>query len=354
MVRAIEDDCPTDAGVGPIYLLHLSDLHFRDDTPVSARVQWLLDDLKLDSGLGIKKLEYLVVSGDFTDKADAKGFERAYNFLSQLSENFGLSAERCILVPGNHDVSEPPTAFTNATDSKGQQLEVRDPIHYPLRFKPFSEGLHHKFVQKPYPMTAAEQGIPILFGGTRIQFLTFNSCWEIDKFDRRRAGIHPEAVAHAIKQAGQQVEEATKAGHLDATAKVLRIAVWHHAVTGPDCKIRDQSFLGNLQKNSVDVILHGDAHEIVCDEVGDRTRPKIPVVGAGSFGAPAQDKGEAIPRLYNVLEIERDFSAVTVHTRQQLTPDGDWSGYHAWPNPDGTDSRVPYYTIKLAGNPKTS
>ncbi|HEX3355946.1 MAG TPA: hypothetical protein VHS31_03100, partial [Tepidisphaeraceae bacterium] len=62
---------------GPIRLLHLSDLHFTKDTPVDARLQWLLDDLKLDGGLGIKELDYLAITGDFTDKGGAEGFEKA-------------------------------------------------------------------------------------------------------------------------------------------------------------------------------------------------------------------------------------------------------------------------------------
>lgn len=70
----------------------------------------------------------------------------------------------------------------------------------------------------------------------------------------------------------------------------------------------------------------------------------------GKAGAPSSgrsSKGEAIPRLYNVLEIERDFSKITVHTREQRTPDGDWSGHNVWPNPNGSESTVAYYAIDL-------
>lgn len=33
-----------------------------------------------------------------------------------------------------------------------------------------------------------------------VQFLVLNSCWQIDRFDRKRSGVHLEAVANAIKQ----------------------------------------------------------------------------------------------------------------------------------------------------------
>jgi len=38
-----------------------------------------------------------------------------------------------------------------------------------------------------------------------------------------------------------------------------------------------------------------------------------------------------------------------VHTRRQRTPDGDWDGYSEWSNPDGSNSKVAYYTIDLQG-----
>jgi WD40 repeat protein len=356
-VRVLASASAVEPALRPLRLLHLSDLHFDAATPVSARLQWLLDDLKRDEGLQFKELDYLVVSGDFTDKASADGFEKAYVFLSELAKTFALSAERCILVPGNHDVAEPLDAYTRRKDSKGlrdgewvQQgalVMARDPEKYPIRFKPFSDNLYHKFVQRPYPMPVAEQGIAIPFWETGIQFLTLNSCWEIDEFDRKRAGIHPEAVAHAIKQAQQQVEDARKSGQLSPDKEPLRIAVWHHAVTAPDYKMKDLQFLGNLQKNGVKLALHGDVHEMRRDVIGYWHDKALHVTGAGSFGARAGDKAESIPRLYNVLEIERDFSAITVHTRRQRTPDGDWDGYSEWPNPKDRNSRVAYYTINL-------
>lgn len=64
---------------------------------------------------------------------------------------------------------------------------------------------------------------------------------------------------------------------------------------------------------------------------------------------PCTDKGEAVPRLYNVLEFERDFSSIKVHTRRQRTPDGEWDGYCEWPSKKrGRDAKMAYYTIDLS------
>jgi len=72
----------------------------------------------------------------------------------------------------------------------------------------------------------------------------------------------------------------------------------------------------------------------------------LPFLAKG-VGARAADLAPATPRLYNVLEIERDFRAIKIQTRRQQTPDGDWDGWPEWPGPKGGDGKFPYYTIKL-------
>jgi WD40 repeat protein/GTPase SAR1 family protein len=340
---------------GPIRLLHLSDLHFNASTPVTARLQWLLDDIKQDSSLGFKELDYLVISGDFTDKGNSEGFEKAYEFVSGLTEEFGLSAERCIFVPGNHDVVDFQEAYEWRKKADGLKdgewvkqgdiILARNAAKYPLRFKPFSDGFYHKFLQRPYPTDYTEQGIAIPFWETGIQFLTLNSCWQIDEFNRKRSGLNVEAVAHVIKEAQKQEEEARKLGHLAPDKTLLRIAVWHHAVAGPE-QMQDVEFLGNLQKNGVKIALHGDVHEMRRDFVGYQHKNQLHIAGSGSFGARAEARRESTPRLYNILEIGRNLKSAQVHTREQRTPDGRWDGWHEWSDPDGGKGRVPYYDIK--------
>jgi Calcineurin-like phosphoesterase len=321
-LEVIEKSTEAKSGTGPIRLLHLSDLHFTADTPINARLQWLLDDLKQDSGLGFKELDYLVISGDFTDKGGTEGFEKAYDFVSGLTREFGLSAERCIFVPGNHDVVDRLDAYARRKDAAGLKLGewfqegplvmARDPDKYPLRFKPFSDGFYHKFLQRPYPIDYAQQGTAIPFWETGIQFLTLNSCWQIDEFNRKRAGLFPEAVANAIKQGQTQEEDARKTGKLAKDKPLLRIAVWHHAVGGPE-QMKDVDFLGNLQKNGARIALHGDVHQMQRELIGYwHEEKKVHVVGSGSFGARAEDRPEATPRLYNVREIARDLNAARV------------------------------------------
>jgi len=130
--------------------------------------------------LGFQQLDYLVISGDFTDRGSIGGFEKAYEFVSGLAHEFDLSAERCIFVPGNHDVQDLREAYEwRETDDglkDGEWVRKEDiilacnKVKYPERFKAFSDCFFHKFLQRPYPADYLAQGIAIPFWETGIQF----------------------------------------------------------------------------------------------------------------------------------------------------------------------------------------
>jgi hypothetical protein len=117
--------------------------------------------------------------------------------------------------------------------------------------------------------------------------------------------------------------------------------------------MKDLDFLGHLQTVGVKLVLHGDVHEMRRDLIGYWHPKKLHIVGSGSFGARGADRPESIPRLYNLLEIDRDFSSVRVHTREQRKPDGVWKGWNEWDDPKGGAGKLPDYVIGLAPRPKT-
>jgi hypothetical protein len=72
----------------------------------------------------------------------------------------------------------------------------------------------------------------------------------------------------------------------------------------------------------------------------------VRVVGAGSFGAPARERAESVPRLYNVVELWRDHSKMRVHTRCLRKQTGAWEGWAVWPGA-GPGERRTYYEVSL-------
>ena len=345
----------------PLRVLHLSDLHLSANADPQSMLQPLIADIRDPyGGLGFEKLDYLVVSGDLTNFATPEEFEQARQFISGLIEQFHLSAERCIIVPGNHDLSWNEEVYiwkqkrlVKVNDLRqGSYLEqekgflVKDEERYPQRFKNFSEIFYHPLVMKEYPLKAEEQCIPYLFVDTGIQFLAMNSCWEIDELFPNRSSICDAALARGIIAADKQIDQAKQGNQLSSDGKILRIAVWHHPVTGNE-KMQQDDFLDRLRQANYKLCLHGHIHEERTDVIGylHPTR-SIHVAGTGSFGAPTHARPESTPRLYNLLEIERDHSKIKVHTRCLRKNGGAWEGWAVWSGQKRTERRT-YYEIQL-------
>ena len=61
--------------------------------------------MKQDNGLGFDwNSTHLVISGDLYNKGYTEGLRTPASCFSGVTHEFGLTAERCIIVPGNHDL----------------------------------------------------------------------------------------------------------------------------------------------------------------------------------------------------------------------------------------------------------
>lgn len=332
----------------PIRVLHLSDLHFTRDTSPQRHLVPLVQDIRNGEFLGFESVEYLVISGDMTDKGGDAGFDKAREFVEALIEELGLSAQRCILLPGNHDVQDVKDAHQEIEPAGGgKKVQVRHPENYRNRFVSFSKSFYHKVVQQPYPLDFADQGISYLFPDRGIQFFALNSAWQVDRYGRDNSGIHPDAVAGVIQQADRQIEQARQSGDLKKKQPVLRLAAWHHALEGK-WAIQNDEFLENLQAANVKLCLHGDVHESRRKLVNWWDKGGVHILGAGTFGAPEEGRPESTPRLYNLLEIQPDLRSMRIHTREQRKAEGTWKGWYEWPDPDGGNGKVPFFDVDFA------
>ena len=345
-----------------VRILHLSDIHMsqKRDSDYETLLQQLLADLRDPKGLACDTLDYLFVTGDLTTCASPDEFDKAHKLISGVIESFQLNAARCVIVPGNHDIDWDEQVYewkpNRQVNTKslplgtyllqGDGYLVRNEEKYPMRFKNFSSKFYKFLRQEEYPLAFEKQAIPFLFTESRIQLLALNSCWEIDEFFPTRASIYPTALTKGLMAADKQIQQAKQDGALSNEAEVLRLAIWHHPVTGND-KINDDAFLDRLRQANFKLCLHGHVHEDRADLVG-YTHPtrQIHIAGAGSFGAPASQRPEAVPRLYNVLEIPVDHSEIKVHTRCLRKPGGAWDGWAVWEG-KVPEERLTYYRIKL-------
>ena len=333
----------------PHRVLHLSDLHFKASDNPNTVLQPLLTDLR-----NFEPVHYLVVSGDLADKADHEGFAHAQRFLLDLVKDLHLTKERVVMTPGNHDVDESVEAHDwvpkkrlaslgltpeNAVSTGGGVFRIELSDIYPRRFEKFRTVYHH-VTGVDYPLSAEAQCHSRPYE-TGLQFLALNSAWHIDEYNRMRVGLNHSAREQGMKE----VTAAMERSRYEPGRKLLRIAVWHHAVSG-DRKIPDAdlAFLERLADEGFCLVLHGDVHEVRAG-IENTFDKGIYVAGAGSLHSDAAGRPESTPRLYNVLEIDPGFAWIKVHVRAQDIPGGRFDEYARWPHPTGK-GKVGYFEIK--------
>jgi len=315
-----------------IHILHLSDPHFEDGTFASVCRTQLETDLIQE--LGIRRLEYLVISGDIANRSTEEEYNAAFAMVDGLVKRFGLDASRVVVVPGNHDVnwdlseeaypfvakrklpsSLPEDRFIPAGDAGAL---VRDDELYRQRFAHFNTHFYRRIYSgQDYPPEYTDQALLVERPEDRILFLGLNSCWELDHHFRQRSGIHPLALGKALDKLND--------GHYDSW---LKIAVWHHPVTGKDAM--NDAFLEQLTVHGFQIAMHGHIHETKQGFYHYDDQRGIRIIGAGTFGAPAKEQVTGIPLQYNLLTFDPRTGEMTVNTRKKEKPEGAWSADARW------------------------
>lgn len=317
-----------------IHILHLSDLHFEDDTFAGVCRSQLETDLIQE--LDIRRLEYLIISGDVANRSTEQEYDAAFAMVDGLVKRFGLDASRVVVVPGNHDVnwdkSEEAYPFVPRRKLPSPLPEercipagdagtlLRDDDLYRERFAYFNTHFYRRvYTGQDYPLESADQALFVERPEDRILFLGLNSCWQLDHHFRDRASIHMPALAKVLDR--------LQDGHYEGW---LKIAVWHHALTGEHPM--NAEFMQLLAVHRFQIGMHGHIHEAIEGHHRYDNQRGIRVIGAGTLGAPAREQVTGIPLQYNLLTFDPRTGEMTVNSRKKEKPDGAWSADARWGN----------------------
>src|SRR5262249_689863 len=134
---------------------------------------------------------------------------------------------------------------------------------------------------------------------------------------RDRASIFAPALAKAIDRL-----------HDGRYNSWLKIAVWHHPVTGQ--QPMNDEFTQLLAVHGFQVGMHGHIHEAIEGFHKYDDQRGIRIIGAGTFGAPAREQVTGIPLQYNLLTFDPRTGEMTVNTRKKEKPEGAWSADARW------------------------
>lgn len=331
-----------------IKILHLSDIHLGTISDTRKYLTQLETDLI--KNLNISKLEYLVISGDIASFSIKEEYEAAAEMICNLIKQFKLDPNRVIIVPGNHDLNwelskkaylfSPKEQLPNPLP-EGKYIPagdagalLRNDVLYQQRFVNFDEHFYKKVTNNQYPLDYHKQGILYIYPDNCILFLALNSCWEIDYYkpNNERASINMDALSNALSQLMD-----------DKYDSWLKIAVWHHPVTGPEM-MKNVEFLQLLAVHGFRICRHGHIHEAIENYHKYDDKRCIRIVGAGTFGAPMREQVSGIPLQYNLLILDPTNQRIIVQTRKKEKPDGAWSADARWGD---LNNPKPRYIIHL-------
>lgn len=195
---------------------------------------------------------------------------------------------------------------------------MRDDELYKNKFMNFNEHFYRKIYKgQEYPIDFDKQGLLFFCNDDNIVFLGLNSCWNIDHHYTRRAGINPLALNNALDKIMDKEYD-----------KWLKIAVWHHPVTGLEMMTDD--FLELLSVHGFQVCMHGHIHETKESFYKHDSSKGIHIIGAGTFGAPYNEQVPGIPLQYNLIKLNKLKKIMTIETRKKEKPNGSWSGDARW------------------------
>jgi hypothetical protein len=312
-----------------IHILHISDIHLGSKEDVMPHLVCLDNDLGKE--LNISNLKYLIISGDITNYSTPNEYDAAQLFLKEIMSRYSIDPEHIIVTPGNHDlnwdISEQAYSFVwnRKVKNKGFPpsgkfipagkigiLELSDEVVYQKRFSNFNDHFYSPLLGKPYPIEYDKQGVLQQYPDDRLLFLSLNSAWNIDHYYQERSGVNLGALASALDRLRG-----------DKFKDWLKIAVWHHPVTGWK-RMMDVDFLELLAINGFEICLHGHLHKAVDDFYRYDEKRGLHILGAGTFGAPAPEQEPGIPLQYNLLSFDPQKGKIVIQWRKRETQSSAW------------------------------
>lgn len=307
---------------GTIRILHLSDLHFTDEETMRKHYFYL--KLDLEKSFHVQEINYLIISGDVTDRPNKSMYNAAFSFVQILMQDFNISAEHIIILPGNHDCDR-----DISKRAYGNKKNITNHDEYNKRYSGYSKYFYEPITGKPYPLEPQKQFEDYIFEHDSLCILGLNSCWQIDHKHTERSSICMEAIQNS------------KSIWCNANDYV-KLAVWHHPLSGW-APIQDTTFMDTLAVAGFKACLHGHIHEATNNLFTYDANKNIRMIGAGTFGAVNKERGDGIPRQYNMIEFDKNKRIMWVHTRKREKDDGIWQADARWG--DKNSKPESFYTV---------
>jgi Calcineurin-like phosphoesterase len=302
-----------------LVILHVSDLHvgenYRHRVPkvqknpnADTAGELLRDDLASMGLLG--RIDALILSGDFVEYADPSEFNRAREVVEEILEKIGLTPDRMLLIPGNHDIKWNPGELASDPHGKKASREGYDTF-FELLMKKRPNG----------ELDVLE--VSSRSGKTRLRVLGLDS----NRVEGPAAAGIGFVARSALRAAQLYLDphpsakpDSSASRPVDGTERTLTwMAVHHHiypasSLSLAEAETRKVSVMGNsvelldfASRWGIEMVLHGHEHQPSVTDGGrwpvDGRDGFAPVtsVGAGSFGTARDLLGPISRNHYYVI-----------------------------------------------------
>jgi predicted phosphodiesterase len=246
--------------------------------------------------------DYLLISGDITHTAAPKEFEIASNVIAKIAETLGVTENRIVVIPGNHDTNwkmHEQMVADNATElaiMKGKYQYLLDESHI---FYSIIESAEGSIYKEPY-LTYWNYDDVVVVGYNSSVNDSFNST-------HHHGDIQIEHV-EALEKKLNEMKDVNK-------DKLKVFLVHHHPVlygdrtfSRPDLSAmtNSEALLSVLSKNNFDVLIHGHKHIPRFKISVDSNGFPLCILCSGSFSALLEDKWfGATGNFFHLINIEQ-------------------------------------------------
>jgi hypothetical protein len=332
-----------------VKILHLSDLHVTHD---GRELNQLWGRAR--PAMAGQRFDFVVISGDLTQRAAATEYAKLKRFLEQEIEPLVLGDRdtvktRIVIVPGNHDVDWSAEVFdtlalANAKsdlarqwfadgqwrpDTQPYRLKVGE-LGHTSAFAIRADRYHERFAAVQAFLTDYYAGQLVgphrpfalldprgvgsgdwqahVFPDLHVAIIGFNSCFRNDRY-WHGAQIHEDAITEARDHVDA----------IDRNRSFLRIGVWHHGLESHRSRPDRLTFenLTAVVTSGIKVGFHGHVHKSHA-QLHRFITNDFALVSTGTLGAASDDRPDAVANQFSIVDLHRNRLRVDVYESEGL------------------------------------